>query len=81
MCHKATHIGFTSTLGDRMVQFAKWHLARVNGWEAWMVEAHIEVAFEDWGRRSAGPWILDANGLMGFVDLGTKTIAKLMNPN
>lgn len=73
MCHKATHIGFTSTLGDRMVQLAKWHLARVNEWEPWMVETHIEVAFEDWGRRSAGPWTLDASALFEFVDLGLKT--------
>lgn len=76
-CHRATHIGFTSTLGDRMVQLSKWHLGRVNSWEPWAVEAHIEVAYEEFGRRSALQWTLDASGLVGFVELSAKTLAKL----
>ena len=77
-CHRVCHIGWTgSALGDKMVQVAKWHLGRVNEWEPWQVEAHIEVAFEDWGRRSAGPWTLDISNLIGYVELGPKTLAKL----
>lgn len=78
MCHKATHLGFAGTLG--MDQYAKWQLARVNDWSAWMVEAHIEVAFEEWARRSAVPWSLDASGLVGFVPLSPKTVAALQGP-
>jgi hypothetical protein len=75
MCHKATHLGFAGTIG--MDKYAQWHLARVNAWESWMVQAHVEVAFEEWGRRSAGPWTLDASRLIGFVELSEKTLAKL----
>jgi hypothetical protein len=80
MCHRATHLGFTSTLGERMEQYARWHLARVNDWEPWMVEEHIQAAFEDWGRRSAMSWRLDASALIGFVELSAKTLGRLAEP-
>ncbi len=62
-CHLTTHMGFARVKGKDAE--ATQHLCTVTGMSSAEAEAHIEVAFELWGRRSQHAWKLDLSCLTG----------------
>jgi hypothetical protein len=64
-CHTVAHLGFANLHGGGTQ--ARAHLAHVNGWSLAETDAHIAEAFRTWARRNQGPWVLDLEGLRGYL--------------
>lgn len=58
-CDAVTHLGYYRTQHDGDDGVPRAHLARIRGWSAQEVAAHIEEAESSWDRRSQIDWQLD----------------------
>jgi 5-methylcytosine-specific restriction endonuclease McrA len=56
-CHAATHFGLTALRGYG--QYARDHLAKVNGWSDADVKDHLRAATALWKARSTISWTVD----------------------
>ena len=60
-CHEVKHSGLASKRGR--LEAVIDHLADVNGWSPDDAALYLEVAFEQWARRSRHQWTLDISTL------------------
>ena len=56
-CHGAKHFGWSRKVGKERA--ARRHLMAVNRWSETQLDAHIDRAFETWGKRSGHLYDLD----------------------
>jgi UDP-N-acetylglucosamine transferase subunit ALG13 len=57
MCHLSSHYGFAQIKGKE--KLVRTHLMKINNWNEEYLDLHLEVAFEDYYRRSNYKWELD----------------------
>lgn len=65
-CHLCHHLGFANATGK--IEYAKSHLAKVNGFSNEECEQYVEEVFEKWIERNNIDWKLDIEKVKKFCE-------------